>query len=212
MKLQENYFIFQEPIIKMMKNYSNPVIWNTQRQMGKSTVLVKLITERLINSDGDYWFMGPNLQTDELIFRKIIEELEKSDQKIMIRNSRSRIEVITNNHTSRLLSPRKFSNILEGTNYPEPNGIFIDEVNIVGIDGIQRMLMYLHSDVDKTKINLYGVTTSLSVEIIEFFTKKFQAPEVITTNFLSKEMKYIHKGLSDLEINAQIYTHEKVKN
>lgn len=202
MKLQENYFIIQDSISQMMLNYKNPVIWNTQRQSGKTTVLIGLIIKQLRTS-GDYWLAAPNLQTEELIIQKVYRELKKDD-KIVVRKSRSRIEVLSENHTARLLSTRKFSTILEGIKYPQPNGIFIDEVNIVGIAGIQQITSYLSVGYEKEEINLYGVTTSIGSDVVDLISKKFHAPEVITTNFLSKEMKYINMGLSELEANAQI--------
>lgn len=169
------YYKYQKVFEEVANEMDTPVIWNTQRQMGKSTILAKLAAKYL--KRGDVWMVGPNNHTEEEFIKKVIDQIPGSAP---VRKTRSRIELATEEKINFLGSPSKFK---KGETYNQPKLIIVDELAYVSKQRFENLIPYITPE--PKHIKFVAVTTGITEENIEWVEKKFGTPEVITTAFES---------------------------
>ncbi len=178
----KGYYIKQQDIFtSAVSELSSPIIWNTQRQMGKTTALAKIAADLLKTTNVTYDCYNAYLQV--LFVQKVIQHLPKD---VLVRNTKNSIQLVTPTKTYSLSPLRK--------DMPNKSSVLlIDEVAHIGIDRIKDML----SNFDKPP-RVIGVTTGMSEEIIELITNEVSEPEVITVVFNSIDELY-RKQLETVE-------------
>ena len=176
------YYKYQQVFLDIVKDMQSPVIWNTQRQMGKSTTLAKIAAQYL--RDGDVWFVGPNHQSEEQFLEKVAKELPNDAH---VRKTKSRIELATLDQINFIGSPTKFAKKLTDSpnevKYNQPVLVIVDELMHTPLTRLDRIIDYL----DKTPSNIkfVAVTTGIGDTDQIWVKNNFGRAEVITTAFES---------------------------
>jgi tRNA(Met) C34 N-acetyltransferase TmcA len=170
----KGYYIKQQDIFtSAVKELSSPVIWNTQRQMGKSTALAKIAAELLKTTDVTYTCF--NAHTNMMFIQKVLQHMNKD---VLVRNTKNSIQLVTPNKTYSLSPLQK--------DRPNKSGVLlIDEVAYIGYDRIHDMI-----DNFPTPPRVIGTTTGMTEDIIQLITDKVSEPEVITVVFNSIDELY----------------------
>ena len=170
----KGYYIKQQDIFtSAVGELNSPVIWNTQRQMGKTTTLAKIAVELLKTTNVTYECF--NAHANMMFIQKVLQCMNKDT---LVRNTRNSIQLVTPTKTY-LLSP------LQKDRPNQSTVLLIDEVAHIGIDRIKDML----SNFVKPP-RVIGVTTGMSEDIIQLITDKVSEPEVITVVFNSIDELY----------------------
>ena len=170
----KGYYIKQQDIFtNAIAELNSPVIWNTQRQMGKTTALAKIAAELLKTANVTYTCY--NAHENTLFIQKVLQHMNKD---VLVRNTKNTIQLVTPAKTYSL-SP------LQKDRPNQSTVLLIDEVAHIGIDRIKDMLCNF---VKPPRV--IGVTTGMSEEIIELITDKVSEPEVITVVFNSIDELY----------------------
>ena len=178
----KGYYIKQQDIFtSAVSELSSPIIWNTQRQMGKTTALAKIAAELLKTTNVTYACY--NAHQNMMFVQKVL--LHMNDD-TLVRNTKNTIQLVTPTKTYSL-SP------LQKERPNQSTVLLIDEVAHIGYDRIKDMLSNF---VEPPRV--IGVTTGMSEEIIQLITDKVSEPEVITVVFNSIDELY-RKQLKTVE-------------
>ena len=175
----EIYYKFQQAFYDSVDEFSTPVVWNTQRQMGKSTILAKIAAKYL--TQGDVWMVGPNRLCEEEFLKKVMLHLPTE---LKARATKSRIEVATPTKVNFLGSPTKFLKPHEGIDleYNKPVLVIVDELNLTTLVRLDGMLNYL-KDGKGMDIKFVAATTGYGKTDYEWIKYNFGEPEFISTAF-----------------------------
>ena len=152
----KGYYTKQQDIFTdAVSELSSPVIWNTQRQMGKSTVLAKIAGELLKTTNVTYACFNAHAST--LFIQRVIQQLPED---VLVRKTRNSIQLVTPTRTYSL-NPLKKGTVNNSA------VLLIDEMSHIGYDRIHDMI-----DNFSTPPRVIGVSTGMSEEIIQLITDK----------------------------------------
>lgn len=176
----EAYYKIQESVMDVIKLTPCPIVWNTQRQMGKTTVLAKLAATYLAN--GDVWFMCYNPKSEENFIDKTLLYVE---EQYKVRNLKSRIELAKNDgNIHRMVSPTKFykNNLGLDTVYNQPTLVVIDNIEQITCERLDNFVEYLTPE-SRKNTKIVAATTGIGRTTTDWFATYFERPEIITTAF-----------------------------
>jgi len=184
----EAYHALQNGIRESMEIIPVPVIWDTQRQMGKTTVLSKIVAKWLIK--GDVWYVIPGGAHQEKQFvDKVylsIDEMYANQDNVKIRKLNSRVELVKRNgEYNRLVSPMRFYNdqaLGIKPTYNQPVLLVIDDIESMPYKRLDRLMDYFTVDAIKN-IKIVAGSSGIGQDTLDWFTTYFDKPEVITTAF-----------------------------
>lgn len=173
------YYKYQKVFKEVVNEMETPVIWNTQRQMGKSTVLADIASNYL--RKGDVWVIGPKTSMEEMFLDKVYATLPDD---VHARKTKSRIELATLNGIHFIGSPSKFHKTPEGLDleYNQPILVIVDELAHTTLQRLDTLLQYIK---DPKKVKFVATTTGTGKTDYQWVMKNFGRPEVITTAFES---------------------------
>ena len=175
------YKAFQNAFHDAARESENPIVWNTQRRMGKTTVLARLAAEYL--RLGDVWFLSCNNSVETMFIDKVKAQFNDD---VYIRSTKTKIEYATPDKVHVLVNPNKLHKLEDGLKVNQPVLIIVDEMQLCTIKSMDRMLPYL---TDSMKTKFVATTTGISGTDTIWCAKNFGIPEVVSTGFASVDRK-----------------------
>jgi hypothetical protein len=175
------YKAFQDAIYTTALESATPFIWNTQRQMGKSTMLARLAANAL--RKGDVWYVSCTAASETYFVEKV--KLQFKDD-AYIRSTKTKIEYATPDKVHVLVSPHKFHKLEDGITANQPVLVIIDEMQLTTVEKMDWLVPYL-DDPKKTKLVATG--TGISSTDITWCSNTFGIPEIVSIGFASADRR-----------------------